>query len=112
MRRATVSQTGPGQSAPLPVDFVQVPTDISLSTVVTGPAQYSIQHTFDDVYRIDINGNPLYNPATGNWYDNTDMSNIGGNAEGVFLKPATAFRISQLNGVGTVQLVVLQGLGQ
>lgn len=112
MRAAQVSQTGIGVSAPVPVDFVQVPTNISLFTNVIGMATYSIQHTYDDVFKTDINGNPLYNPLTGNWMDNTDMSNITGNGEGRFDKPVSAFRIRQLNGNGTVQLLIRQGIGQ
>lgn len=113
MRVATVEQTGIGQSNPCPVDFVQVPTNLSLFAKNTsGYAAYTIQYTEDDIYEIDFNGNPLYDPNTGTWFDVPELVNKSGPNSAGFNRPATAFRINNLNGDGTTELQIRQGLGQ
>jgi hypothetical protein len=106
MRRALVSQTGVGASAPIPVDFTGNPNGVSLSIIKTGTVTYTIQHTFDDIF------SPTYNPSTGNWFDhdNAVLVNATANANDNVFFPITAVRINQTAGSGTTNLTVLEGL--
>lgn len=104
MRPVTITQLGAGYSVPLVHDYLPVPVNISLSTVVNAPAEYTIQHTFDDIFAAN------YNPAIGNWFDSQDpnLVNATGNVYSVVNLPIRASRILN-GGTGTVKLTAIQG---
>ena len=105
MRPVTISQTGVGNSAPIVHDYQQSPFNCSLSTVVSGTVNYTIQHTYDDVF------SPTYNAASGNWFDNAaPLAGATANAEGSYNTPVTASRIKVNSGSGTVTLKAIQGI--
>lgn len=106
MRPCTTTTSGVSTSSPIPLDIVQVPFNVSLSTIVTGAVVYTIQHTFDDIYASG------YNPASGVWYnhDNSVFVNATANGNDNFSAPVTACRINQTAGAGSVQLKAIQGI--
>jgi long-subunit fatty acid transport protein len=107
MRPVTVTQTGVGTSALIPWDYIQTPFNASISTVVTGTATYTIQHTFDDIFA------STYNPATGTWFDH-DVANMVAattNQDSNYSAPIRASRINLTSGTGSVALTGLQGIG-
>lgn len=107
MRSASVTSTGVSTSGVIPLDYIQTPFGVSLSTVVNGSATYTIQHTFDDVLA------PGFNPATANWYphDNAVFVAATANANDNFAFPVRGVRINQTVGAGSVTLTATQGIG-
>ncbi len=101
----STTQIGAGQSLMIVHDSNLSPTDILLSTVVTPPVNYTIQHTADNVFTA------TYNPALGNWFNSNDPK-LNNATAGVYSKldvPVTASRINN-NGQGTVVLTARQGV--
>lgn len=105
MNVITVSQTGTGASPIIITDYKQNPFNPSLSTVVSGTVNYTIQHTFDNVYAA------TYDPTSGNWFphDNSDLVAATANANDNYAFPVTASRILMNSGTGTVTLTYIQG---
>lgn len=105
MRPVSVSQTGVGNSALIVHDYLAKPFNVSLSTIVTGTVNYTIQHTFDDIYAAG------YNPSAGTWYnhDNPDLVAVTTNANDNYSAPVRASRIVINSGTGSVKLTALQG---
>lgn len=102
---------GTGVSPPAAVDNLQNPFSVTLDAIVTGTVSYTIQATSDNIYAAG------YVAASGNWYTipglgtpATAMSPVTAAYQSPFgPNPATAFRVNQASGAGTVTLRVLQG---
>jgi len=107
MRPVTVSQTGAGSSSLIAADYIQTPFNASISTVVSGTVNYTIQHTFDDIFASG------FNPATATWYDhdNAIMVNATANQNSNYNFPIRALKILQNSGSGTTTLTFIQGIG-
>lgn len=106
MRPAVVTQSTVGRSQVIPLDYIAVPFNVSVEALVTGVVNYSIQHTFDDIF------DPNYNPATGNWWnnDNPALVNATTSQVGNYQFPIRACSLLYNSGSGSVQLKAIQGL--
>lgn len=102
MLQEQISQTGPGTATFVPLSIAITPFQVTLQTVVTGTANYTVNYTKDDVYAAG------YNPATGNWLPITGMTAATANAEATLISPVTAVQLVQNSGSGTTLLQVLQ----
>jgi hypothetical protein len=78
------------------------PFNIGFAAVVTGTANYTVQHTFDDVF------SPTFNPSTATWFDHPTVAALGASADGNYAFPVTAIRLLVNSGGGTVRLTLLQ----
>lgn len=100
MRPITLSQTGVGNSVPIPCDIYLTPFNVSLGVEVTGTVTYSVQWTFDDVW--DPNATITWDPAAANLTAAVD------NQQGSLVSPVTAVRLSVTAGTGTAKLRLVQ----
>jgi len=101
MRPVYKTQTGVGSSAWIPVDYIQAPFQIGFGVVVTGTVDYTIQHTFDDVF------NPTVTPVA---FDHPVVAAQTTNQDGNYAFPIRAIRVTVNSGTGSAALTVLQGL--
>ena len=68
-----------------------------------GTATYSVQMTFDDIYAAG------YNPATGNWQNNSVLTGLTASNSNALLTPVRAVRLNITSYVsGTIRLTVIQ----
>ena len=106
MRPTRVIVTNVGVSQPIPMDQYLVPFNVGLGAIITsGTPTYSVQHTFDNVYA------STYNPASGTWFNQPDMTAQTTNQDGNYAFPVSAIRLN-VTAVGaptdSVTLNVLQ----
>jgi len=90
-------------SNPIVLDYFANPNNITLSVLVTGTATYTVQYTFDLVNQI-----AGYTPATGNWVDHPSLTAQTATKDSNIAYPATAVRINQTAGSGSVRFTVIQ----
>lgn len=102
MRPITKSQTGEGSTAPIPLDHYRNPFNVGLGLVVSGTVNYTVQHTFDNVFASD------YDPDTGTWFNHTVLKTLAVSADGNYAFPCTAVRVTVNSGDGTVTMTVIQ----
>jgi hypothetical protein len=102
MRRIDLTQTGVGASAVSPMNLNTSPFNIGFAAVVTGTANYTVQHTFDDVNL------QTFNPSTATWFNHPTIAGLSANADGNYAFPVTAIRLLVNSGGGTVRLTLLQ----
>lgn len=102
MRRIVLSQTGAGSSAVSPMNLNTSPFNVGFAVIVSGTANYTVQHTFDDVY------SPTFNAGTATWFPHPTIASLGANADGNYAFPVTGIRVTVNSGGGTAQLVLLQ----
>ena len=100
MRRIELTQTGAGASAVSPMNLNTSPFNIGFAVIVTGTVNYTVQHTFDDVF------SPAFNAGTATWF--AHPTSLGANADGNYAFPVTAIRLLVNSGGGTARLVLLQ----
>jgi hypothetical protein len=88
------------------MDQYLTPFNVGLGAVITsGTPTYTVQHTFDNVFATN------YNPATGNWFNQPDMTAQTTNVDGNYAFPVSAIRLNVTavtNPTDTVQLSILQ----
>jgi len=87
---------------PIPLDYFANPNNITLSVLVTGTATYTVQYTFDLVQASD------WTAATGNWVDHPSLTAQTATKDSNLAYPATAVRIKQTAGSGSVRFTVIQ----
>lgn len=102
MRPVTVTKTGTGSTNPIPMDHYRSPFNVGLGLTVSGTVNYTVQHTFDDVFASN------YNPATGTWYNHPVLASLTANADGNYAFPCTAVRVTVNSGSGSVTMTVVQ----
>ena len=102
MRPKKYTLTAPGVTAWIPVDFKQDPCNIGLSVVITtGPATYTVEHTYDDVF------NPTVTPVA---YPNAGLTAQTVSKDGNYIIPIMAVRLNLAAlTAGNVSLTILQG---
>lgn len=79
-----------------------VPFDVTVDTIVTGTATYTLQYTTDDVQAA------AYTPAGGNWKSHPQMTDATISDTVEFTSPVTAVRLNQTVGTGSVIGRVIQ----
>lgn len=102
MRRIDLTQTGVGPSAVSPMNLNTSPFNVGFAVIVTGTANYTVQHTFDDVFAAS------FNPGTAAWFNHPTIASLGTNADGNYAFPVTGIRVLVNSGGGTVRLTLLQ----
>ena len=102
MSPVTVSVSGVGSSALIPLDNYISPFNVGLGVTVTGTITYTVEHTFDNVF------DPNYTPAAGNWFVNPDITGQSANADGNYAFPVTAIRLITTAGTGTATMTAIQ----
>lgn len=102
MRPVTVSVTGVGASAVIPIDQYQGPTSIGLGAVIGAGCTATVQHTFDDVF------SSTFNPATAKWFDHPTMAAMVADEDGNYSFPPRGVRLNQTAGANTSTLTLVQ----
>lgn len=87
------------------LDYFISPFNVTLSCTVTGTATYTVQYTFD---LIQADG---YTPASGNWVDHPSLTAQTATKDSNLAYPATAVRIKQTAGNGSVRFTIIQAGG-
>lgn len=102
-----ISQTGVGSSSVFPVDLLQKRFALTLQTMVTGTATYSIEVTIDDVFDED------FDASTADWFSlGATLTNVSTNAIANLAQIISGLRLKITSGTGTVSLTILQaGVG-
>lgn len=103
MRPKTITQTGVGTTAWIPLNRMQTPFNVSLGAVISGTVTYTIQHTFDNVL------DPTIAQGTITAFDNVNMTAQTTNSTGNYAFPVAAVRLNITAGTGSVALTILQG---
>lgn len=96
MRPVTVSQTGTGQTVPVPMDREQAPFTVGIGCVVTGTATYNVEHTLDD---------PGVSPT---WFQHPVLNAQTASASNSYSFPVRAIRLNVTAGSGTVAMTLVQ----
>lgn len=102
MRRIELSKTGAGASAVSPMNLNTSPFNVGFAVIVSGTVNYTVQHTFDDVY------SPTFNASTATWFAHPTIASLAANADGNYAFPVTGIRLLVNSGGGTATLVLLQ----
>lgn len=89
-------------SNPIPLDVFISPFNSSLSVTVTGTVNYTVQYTFDNVQA------STYVASSGNWVDHPSLTTQTATKDSNLAYPATAVRIVQNSGAGSVRFTVIQ----
>ena len=84
MRQIVVSQTGPGNSAAIPLDTYIAPFQVSIGVTMPSGGEFSIEHTFDNV---------LDSTITPTWFNTTSST-----ADESYLLQEDGFQILQESG--------------
>jgi hypothetical protein len=99
MRPVTVSRTGAGSSPAAPLDHYQSPFNVGFGVVVDGVVNYTIQHTFDNVF--DSNVTPT-------WFNHPTLISQTANADGNYAFPVRAVKVLVNSGAGTASVTLVQ----
>jgi len=102
VRRIDLTQTGVGATEVSPMNLNPSPFNIGVAVVVTGTVNYTVQHTFDDVF------STAFNPSTATWFNHPTIAALGANADGNYAFPVTGIRLLVNSGGGTARLTLLQ----
>lgn len=88
-----------------PPDNYVSPFNVSLSVLVTGTVNYTVQYTFDDVFAKD------YVASSGNWVDHPNLTTQTATKDSNIAYPVSGIRIKLNSGTGTVKLTATQAGG-
>ena len=99
MRPVVVSKTGTGSSSVVPLDHYQSPFNVGFGVVVSGTVNYTIQHTFDDVFNASV---------TPVWFNHPTIASLAVNADGNYAFPVRAIKVLVNSGSGTATLTAIQ----
>lgn len=106
MRPVTVTASDASQavkySGVVALDHYISSFSVSLSVVKSGTVNYTVQYTFDNIWA------DSYNPATGNWIDQTNQTGVTANTATHITFPITGARIKLNSGSGSVTMTVIQ----
>lgn len=89
-------------SNPVVLDHYISPFATTLSVLVDGTVNYTVQYTFDRVFEDG------YTPASGNWVDHPSLTTQTATKDSNLAYPATAVRIVLNSGSGSVRFTVIQ----
>lgn len=103
MRPQRVTTNAAGASSVIVTDYIQSPFNASVSVVVSGTVEYTVQHTFDEVFTA----------TASNWFNHDDSTLVSAtaNQNSNFAFPIRGVRILHHAGTGDVNLTYLQGVG-
>lgn len=99
MRPIVIAVTGTGTSPTAVLDHYQSPFNVGLGAVVSGTVNYTIQHTFDDIFDAAV---------TPTWFNHPTLVGQVASADGNYAFPVRALRINIASGAGSVTLTAIQ----
>ena len=99
MRSITVSQTGAGSTAAIPMDTYRNPFHVGMGVVISGTVNYSVQHTFDNIFDSSV---------TPNWFDHPTLETQTVGGDGNYAFPVSAIRLTVNSGAGSATLTLIQ----
>lgn len=99
MRPVVVTQQGAGSSATVPLDHYQNPFQVGIGVVVSGTVNYTIQHTFDDIFDAAV---------TPTWFSHPTLASLAANADGNYAFPIRAVKVLVNSGTGSATATVIQ----
>ena len=99
MRPIVLTKTGTGSSSLAVLDHYQSPFNIGIGVVVTGTVNYTIQHTYSDVF--DSAVTPV-------WFDHPTLVNSTTNKDGSYAFPVRAVKVLVNSGAGNATATVIQ----
>jgi hypothetical protein len=101
-RPIVLTTTGVSASSVCPLCFYTEKFNVSVNTVVTGSATYTLQFTADDPFAA------TFTPASANWKSHPSMTDATTGDIVEFTAPVRAVRINQTVGTGSVRATVIQ----
>lgn len=106
MRPVTLTTTDASGAATTSVvcrpDVHTSPFNIGFGVIVTGTVNYTVQHTFDDVW------SSSFNPATATWFDHATVAGETTNQDGNYAYPVNGIRLRQASGSGSCVMKITQ----
>lgn len=103
----TIANDGNSGVGPvIPIDQYTAPTNIALGVVVTGTVNYTVQHTYDNVFAAN------FNPGTAVWFNHPTLAAQTANADSNYAFPPRGVRIIRNSGTGSAQLTLVQSGSQ
>ena len=104
MRPTTISVTNVGSTTVIIApDVNKSPFAIGLGVNVTGTVNYTVQHTFDDVW------STAFSIAGATWYNHPTLSGQTANMDSNYAFPVCGIRVINNSGTGTTALTAVQG---
>ncbi len=100
MRPIYLNQTSVGASTWQPMNSTAAPFAVGIGCVVTGTVNYTVQHTFDDIF--DITATPFA-------FDHSNIVAVTTSKDGNYAFPIRAIRIIINSGAGSVRMALIQG---
>ena len=101
MNRIVFTYNAANSGAIIPLNFNNVSVGIGFACVVSGTVNYTVNHTYDDIYNSAI---------TPTWWPDGQSSLVGATTsqEGNFVLPVSAMQIVINSGTGSVTTTILQ----
>lgn len=99
MRPIYISQTAAGSTAAVPMDQYISPFNVGFGVKTTGTVNYTVQHTFDDVFNSAV---------TPTWFNHPVIAAQTTNQDGNYAFPVKAIRLTVNSGAGTAAMTILQ----
>lgn len=99
MRPITIAKTGTGSSSPAALDHYISPFNVGIGVVASGTVNYTVQHTFDDVF------DPAVTPT---WFNHPTLVSQTTSADGNYAFPVRAVKVLINSGTGTAAATLLQ----
>lgn len=99
MSYVVVSRTGVGSSGPVVLDRYENPFNVGFAVTVSGTVNYTVQHTFDDLFDTSV---------TPTWFNHPSIASQAVNANGNYAFPVFAVRVTVNSGSGTARFVIIQ----
>jgi len=99
MRSIVISQSSTGSSSVAPLDTYRNPFNVGIGVVVSGTVNYTIQHTFDDVF------NSAVTPV---WFSHPTLASLAVSADGNYAFPIKGVKVLVNSGSGTATATIVQ----
>lgn len=104
MRPVYVTITGVTNSTVIPMNHYVTPFNVGFGVkVVSGSVNYTIQHTFDDVFAAG------FSPSSATWFNHPTIAAQTAAADGNYAFPVTGIRlVGNAGNTGTATLCLVQ----
>jgi archaellum component FlaF (FlaF/FlaG flagellin family) len=99
MRPITQSQTAAGSTTAVPMDHYISPFNVGFGVVVSGTVNYTVQHTFSNIFDTAV---------TPTWFNHPVIAAQTTNQDGNYAFPVTAIRLTVNSGTGTATITLVQ----